>query len=340
MGLDDLAAGVLLLALIGYAVFGGADLGAGVWVAIARGEDGKRQRSAIFTAMGPVWETNHVWLVLVVVALFTAFPKGFALLFTGLLVPLVVALIALTFRGAALAFRHFAEEGGWEFRGMTEIFSVSSILAPLAMGMSLGAVSAGNIVIESGRVVSGFWGPWLGPFPWVIGLIAVTICAFVTASYMTTRTRDSMQECFRRRALVTGVLLAVLLIVVVPVARANAPVFWAGMSKTNSIAIMVCAAGALATVLAGLWRRWFKVVPALAAGSVGLVIAGWAVTIYPYMIPPNEHLEDVVASATTLRHFLIALAVGAVILVPSLVYLFHTFRGLTEPEEGATEQTY
>ena len=327
-----MAAAVLLVGLTAYAVFGGSDFGGGVWTATARGGRARAQREAIFRAMGPVWETHHVWLVLVLVVLFTAFPPAFAYLFTALMVPLVIAVIGITFRGAAFGYRHFGAEAGWRFPGMTKVFSVASILTPLAMGMALGAVSGGAVEVRDGVVVSGFWGPWLGPFAWVCGLAAVAVCGFMMACRMTTRTSGELREDFRRRGLWAGVVLAALLAVALPVARWDAAPFWEGVTKANSLVLLGCASAALAGTLAVLWRGWFTLAPFAAAAAVAFVLAGWGVVQYPYLILPGERISDLAATATTLRHFLVALSIGAVILVPSLVFLYVTFSGGSEPE--------
>ena len=334
MGLEDVAAAVLLVGLTAYAVFGGADFGGGVWTALARGRRAEAQRESIFRAMGPVWETHHVWLVLVLVVLFTAFPPAFAYLFTALMVPLVTAVIGITFRGAAFGYRHFGAEAGWRFPGMTKVFSGASILTPLAMGMALGAVSGGAVEIRDGAVVSGFWGPWLGPFAWVCGLAAVAVCGFLMACYMTTRTSGELWEDFRRRGLLAGVVLAVLLVAALPAAWWDAAPFWEGVMKANSLALLGCAAAALAGTLVVLWRGWLRLAPFAAAAAVAFVLAGWGVVQYPYLILPGERISDLAAMTTTLRYFLIALPIGAVILVPSLVFLYVTFSGGTEPERS------
>ena len=142
--LENLAAGAVLLGLVMYAVFGGADFGGGIWTVLASGPRAEEQRESLFHAIGPVWETNHVWLIFVVVTLFTCFPKGFGALFTVLLIPLVIALIGINFRGAAFAFRHFGRQTGKHIPFMAEVFAVSSILTPFALGMAVTASVTGR----------------------------------------------------------------------------------------------------------------------------------------------------------------------------------------------------
>lgn len=325
MPLEDLAAGVVLLGIIAYAMFGGADFGGGVWTGLASGPRAAHQRQAISRAMGPVWETNHVWLILIVVTLFTAFPPAFADLFTALLVPLVIALVGIVFRGAAFAFRHFGHGTETAFPGMAALFSVASVVAPLTMGMALGAIAGGHVTIEDGEVTSGIWEPWLQPFSILCGLIAVAICGFLAAHYMTVRTTGEMQEDFRTRGLLAGLLLGALTIIALPVAYWDAEPFWDELAEPAALAVMSAAAIMWVTSLVVLWRRWYVLAPPVAAGAVALVIGGWGAVQYPYLIPPDQRISDLAAADATLGPFLIALVAGSVILVPSLALLYFVF---------------
>jgi cytochrome d ubiquinol oxidase subunit II len=325
MSLDDVAAAVVLLGLIAYGMFGGADFGGGVWTALGRGPRAAEQRQAILRAMGPVWETNHVWLILIVVALFTAFPPAFADLFTALLVPLTIALVGIVFRGGAFAFRHFGGSTEARIPGMAAVFSAASIITPMAMGMALGAIAGGHVAIENGAVTSGVWKPWLEPFSIVCGLVAVAICGFLAAYYMTARTSGELQEEFRSRGLIASLILGGLTTVALPVAYWNADAFWDELADPVAIAVIAAAVVMGLASLVVLWRRWYVLAPPVAAGTVALVIAGWGVAQYPYFILPNERIADVTASDATLAAFLISLAIGALILIPSLVLLFLVF---------------
>lgn len=335
MSLDVVAAGVVLIGLIAYAIFAGADFGGGVWTALSYGPRGAARREAIFRAMGPVWETNHIWLILVVVTLFTAFPTAFGDLFTALLIPLSIALIGITFRGAAFAFRHFGDQAAASLPATVEVFSIASILTPLAMGMALGAIAGGHIHIENGNVTSGLYGPWLRPFPIVCGLIGVVMCGFLTASYMTTRSTGRMREEFRNRAIAASVALGALTTIAIPVAYWDASAFWDRLSAPAPIVVMLVAVGAGLSSLVVLWRRWWVLAPPAAAGAVALVIGAWGAVQYPYFVLPGVKIEDVAAGHETLLAFLVALPIGALILVPSLVLLYFTFSENVSVRPGA-----
>ena len=325
MPLEDLAAGVVLLGLIAYAMFGGADFGGGVWTALASGPRAAQQREAFFRAWGRVWETNHVCLILIIVTLFTAFPPAFADLFTALLVPLVIALVGIVFRGAAFAFRHYGRGGEPGLPATGAVFSVASVITPMTMGMALGAIAGGHVTIEDGVVTSGIWEPWLQPFSVLCGLIAVAICGFLTAHYMTTRTTGELQEDFRNRGLVASFILGVLTTIAIPVAYWNADPFWDELLEPAAVAVISAAVIMGLTSLAVLRRRWYLLAPPVAASTVALVIAGWGAVQYPYFILPDERISDVAAGDATLTAFLIALPVGALILIPSLALLYFVF---------------
>ena len=337
MPLENLAALVVLVGLIAYSIFGGADFGGGVWTALASGRRAAEQREAIFRAMGPVWETNHVWLILIVVTLFTAFPPAFADLFTGLFVPLVIALVGIVFRGAAFAFRHYGHVVEAGLPATNAVFSAASIITPMAMGMAVGAAASGNITIENGTVTSGLWEPWLQPFPIVCGLVAVAICGFLTAFYMTARATGELLEDFRMRGLAASLVLGALTTIALPIAHWDAKPFWDQVKDPAPLAVMGAAVAMGLASLVVLWRRWYLLAPPVAAGTVALVIGGFGAVQYPYLILPNERIADVAAGDPTLTAFLIALPIGALILVPSLVLLYVTFSEKTggpgaEPE--------
>src|ERR1041384_4795250 len=99
------AAAVALLGLMAYAVLAGADFGGGVWDLFATGPRKREQREAIAHAMGPVWEANHVWLIFVIVLLFSCFPAAYVALMNRLFWPLHLALLGIMLRGASFVFR-------------------------------------------------------------------------------------------------------------------------------------------------------------------------------------------------------------------------------------------
>jgi len=329
--LENLAAAVLLFGLIMYAAFAGADFGGGIWTAFASGPRAREQRENLFHAIGPVWETNHVWLIFVVVTLFTAFPKGFAALFTSLLVPLVIALIGINFRGAAYAFRHF---GRRTVRGVPLIaraFEISSILTPFAFGMAVTATASGVITVVDGRVKADTWF-WVTPFTLVGGMVGMGVCAYLAPIYMTVRTGGELRDDFRKRGMIAGVVLGILTAVEIPIALVDAPLF-AGRLLASWGALFVVLAvfsGTMTQVL--LWKRRYLGAQIAAAVTVALTITAFCAAIYPDLLIGQLSLVAAAAPRPTLVAFLALFPVGILILAPSLLFLYWTFRGEPNPE--------
>jgi cytochrome d ubiquinol oxidase subunit II len=329
--LELAAAAVLLLGLIMYATFGGADFGGGIWNALASGPRKEEQRHSLFLAIGPVWETNHVWLIFVVVVLFMVFPSAFAALFIALLVPLVLALIGINFRGAAFAFRHFGEQTGRRAPLIARTFGLASLLTPLFMGMAVTAPAAGTIRLGNGQVISDLWA-WVSPFTLAGGLIGLAICAYLAPIYMTVRTQGALREDFRWRGMAAALFLGGLTTLAIPLAAFEAPLFYERLLTARALLlVMLAVALGLATFLL-LWRRRFLAAQITAGGTVAATLAGYAAALYPDLIIGQLPLRAATAPRPTLLVFFTVLPIGVVILVPALVFLYWTFRGEPDPE--------
>jgi cytochrome d ubiquinol oxidase subunit II len=337
--LEKLAAIVVLSGLVGYAVLGGADFGSGIWSALANGRRMEQQRNALYKAIGPVWETNNVWLVFAVVVLFMAFPLAFGDLLIALLVPITIGLIGIVFRGAAFAFRNFAREAGAPtapIHGVT--FSIASAITPFFFGVALGATAASEIEVERSFVASGLYESWLRPFPILFGLTAVAICGYLTMNYMTMRSGGGLREDFRRHGLLSGVAVAALAIVTLAVARWDAPDFWDLWQRPAPLAMSGVALLAGLASMFVLWRRWYRLAPMAGGGAMALLVATWGVIQYPYFIVPGEDIFQAATNDAMLRASLISLVVGAVIIVPALLLLYLSFVG--EPTEEKEAEPY
>jgi cytochrome d ubiquinol oxidase subunit II len=331
MELETLAAAALLLGLIMYADFGGADFGGGIWTALASGPRRDEQRESLFHAIGPVWETNHVWLIYVIVVLFMVFPAAFSALFIALLAPLVIALVGINFRGAAFAFRHFGRETGRDVPLVARTFETSSILTPFALGMAVAATAGGNIAIEEGRVLSGPW-DWISPFTLGGGVIGLAICAYLTPIYMTVRTKGELREDFRKRGMIAGGVLGALTALQIPVAIFDAPLFAAKLLLTRTLVCVLIAAACGTATMVFLWTRRFTAAQIAAAATVALTLTGFASALYPDLLLGRMSIAEAAAPRETLIAFFTVLPFGVIILAPSLFYLYWTFRGSPDPE--------
>jgi cytochrome d ubiquinol oxidase subunit II len=319
-------AGAMGVALCLYFLFGGADFGGGVWDLLASGPRAADQRRAVAAAIGPVWEANHVWLILVVVLLFTGFPVAFAAISVALHVPLTLFLVGVVLRGSAFAFRALDASTGQKRFGL--VFSIASTIAPVLLGMIVGALVSGNIRVQDGIVTSGFSAAWLAPFPLALGLFALALCALLAATYLTVETTDeALREDFRRRALAAAVAVGVAALLAFVLAAGGAPwVRTALASRPWSWPFHLLTGGAAITVIAALYTRRFRLARAAVAAQTALILLGWVLAQIPYLIVPDVTLHGSAASPRTQRLLLIALAAGVPVLVPSLVLLFRVFK--------------
>src|ERR1017187_5796953 len=268
--LELIVAICILLSLILYALMGGADFGGGTWDLLAVGPRAERQRKAIAEAIGPIWEANHVWLILVVVLLFTGFPIGFAGMMTALNIPLTVMLIGIVLRGSAFIFRKYDSKSASVQRHWNTVFGIASIITPFSQGVILGALSTGQIRIVNGRIVSGFFAGWLTLFAFACGVFALVLFAFLAATYLTLDTKDQpdLQNDFRLRSLWSGLGLAPIAFVVFLLSRHGAPDMFHGLTRWWA-PWLLAGTGLLAlAAMVALWGRRFVLARMAAIGQV------------------------------------------------------------------------
>jgi cytochrome d ubiquinol oxidase subunit II len=331
MPLETIIAGIMVVALVFYALLGGADYGGGVWDLFAFGKRAKQQRELIADAIGPVWEANHVWLILVVVILFTAFPPAFAAISIALHIPLTLLLIGIVLRGTAFTFRPYDAQKDNVQRRWSLIFSIASIITPVLLGVTLGAIASGTIRVENGIVTTGFFNSWFAPFPFAVGFFALALFAFLAAVYLTAEADDAdLREDFRRRALISGAAVGGLALIVFLLAGTGAPTVRAGISQSPwAIFLHLLTAVFAVGAFYALWTRKYKLARVAAAAQVSLIILGWAAAQFPFLIEPDVTIDKAAAPTITLQLLLGALAAGALLLFPSYFYLFRVFKSKT-----------
>ncbi len=324
--LAEAAALLALAGLTAYALLGITDFGGGVWDLLARGPRASAQRLAIARAMGPVWEANHVWLIFVIVILFTAFPPAFAALSVALFAPFHLVLVGIVLRGAAFVFRgHGADVAGPQ-RAWASLFGAASVVTPFLLGTALAAISSGAIRV-SGEVVQAHPSAWLGPFALAVGALTLSLGAYLAAVYLTVETSGALQEDFRRRALAAGAVVAVLAAVTLPLTAAHAPWLWSRLARPQTAPVLWAG---LALALLSAWavrERRYRLARVAAALEVTAVLWGWALAQWPYLIYPDVTVEAAAASPTVLRFVLLTLPVGGSLLAASLGLLFAVFKG-------------
>jgi len=332
MPTDLWLAGAIAVALCLYFLFGGADFGGGVWDLLARGARASDQRALIADAIGPIWEANHVWLIVVVVVLFTGFPVAFATLGTVLHIPISLMLIGIVLRGSAFVFRSYGSRDRSRRKQWGLTFAIASSLTPILLGAIIGSVVSGSVAraarnIGAASFADVFIHPWLAPFPIVVGLFALALFAFLAAVYLTiAASDDAVRDDFRQRALIMAGVVLVLAALALVLSYSAAPRVSAGVVGASwSLLLHVCTGVSAVAAIVALWRRRFAVARVAAAAQVSFILWGWAYSQYPYIISETLTIRGASAPTLTLRLLLVGLSVGGMILIPSLLYLFRTF---------------
>jgi cytochrome d ubiquinol oxidase subunit II len=322
MSKADAAAAILWLGATFYALFGGADFGGGFWDLIAGDATrGERPRALIQRSLTPVWEANHVWLIFVLVVLWTAFPPAFSAIFTTLYVPIALAALGIVLRGAGFAFRK-PLEGLAARRAAGATFALSSVLTPFFMGTVVGAIAAGNVPAEgNGDAFSS----WLEPLPLLTGAMFVATGAYLAAVFLVGDARrageEDMERYFVRRALVAAAIAGAAAAFGLVELHAEARyVFDRLVDQGLPLVILsgLCGVGLLVVLLRG-GRLLLR---PLAAGAVVTVIWGWGVAQFPYLLPTSLKIGEAAAPDATLNVLFGVFAAAVVLVLPSLGLLY------------------
>jgi cytochrome bd ubiquinol oxidase subunit II len=321
----DLAELPLLLALLGlaaYVVLGGADFGAGLWYMLLPGERRRPLRDHSYHAMGPVWEANHVWLIFVLVVVWTAYPTAFGAIFSTLYVPLFAAAVGIILRGTCYALRGVVS-APTEERILGALFGVSSALTPFALGAAIGGIASGRVPV--GNAAGDAIDSWLNPTSILVGMLAIATSAYLAAVWLTADAaragRDDVAEAFRGRALASGALAGAVALGGLLVLRSDAERIYDGLTSGAGLVAVLASVAAGAATLLFVMRRRLEAARWSAAVAVAAIVAGWALAQRPQLLP-GLTVDQAAAGDGTLVALLVSLAIGAVILIPSLVLLF------------------
>jgi cytochrome d ubiquinol oxidase subunit II len=338
MNLDNATAVVLFFGITAYALFGGADFGAGFWDLVAGGaKRGERPRALIDHSIGPVWEANHVWLIFVLVVLWTAFAEAFASITLTLFVPLTLAALGIVLRGSSFAFRK-AVLRTRDRRNFGAAFALSSVIVPYCMGSVAGAIASGRV--PSGGKAGDPWSSWINPTSIVGGLLAVAVCAYLSAVYLVWDAHRlgnaDLGEYFRRRAIIASVVAGAIAFVGIFVFHSDAHYLFDGLtSRALPLVIVsgVCGVASLVLLLRNstTWARLLSI------GAVAAVVIGWGVAQWPYMLPESLKVSQAAAPTGTLDAVLAVFIVAAVVILPSLGLLYVLDQKSLLAGEGGSE---
>jgi len=321
--MDTAVAVCLFIGVTAYALFGGADFGAGFWDLIAGGaERGERPREVIDRSIGPVWEANHVWLIYIFVVLWTSFSEAYASITLTLFVPLTIAAFGIVLRGSGFAFRK-AVFRTRDKRNFGAAFAISSMIVPYCFGAVAGAIATGRV--PAGGIAGDPVSSWVNPSSILGGILAVVVVAFLSAVYLVWDAArvadDTMVEYFRRRAVFAAVAAGAVSLAGLFVLRADAPYLFGGLT-TRALPLVIvsvlCGGGSLVL----LTRDSHRGARLLAAGAVTAIVASWGVGQWDYILPETLTVAAAAAPSGTLAAVLVATGLAIVLIVPAFVLLY------------------
>ncbi len=329
----DIVAGILWVGATFYALFGGADFGGGLWDLIAGGaEKGERPRALIQRSLTPVWEANHVWLIFILVVLWTAFPPAFSAVMTTLYVPLALAAVGIVLRGSGFAFRKSIEGlSGRRAAGAT--FALSSVLTPFFMGTVVGAIAAGNVPASGDGAP---FSSWTGPLPLLTGAMFVATGAYLAAVFLVGDARragdEGLERYFVRRALAAALFAGAAAAAGLVELHAEARYIFDRLTDQGLPLVVLSALCGIGLLIALLRGARLALRP-LAGGAVVAVIWGWGVAQFPYLLPTSLKITQSAAPADTLGTVIAVFIAAAVLVLPALGLLYWlTQRDLLEGE--------
>jgi cytochrome d ubiquinol oxidase subunit II len=323
----EVVATILLTGATLYAVFGGADFGAGLWELLAgRAKDPERVRTRIWHSLAPVWEANHVWLIFILVVLWTAFPEAFSAIMTTLYIPLSLAALGIVLRGSGFAFGKVIR--GRARRQASLVFAVSSVLTPFFMGTVVGAIASGEVPAQGDGDSTA---SWTGLLPLVTGALFVASGAYIAAVFLV---RDSRAQGeadnvlhFTRCALGAAVAAGALAAAGVFALHRDARFVYDGLTGPGLplvIASALCGLAALG-MLVRLARRpeaGIRGLRPLGVAAVVAVIWGWGVAQHPYLLPESLTIDQAAAPDPSLTAVLVVFAAAVVVVIPALALLY------------------
>lgn len=317
----DTVAAVLVLVSTAYAALGGADFGGGIWDLLAGpAARGAEPRARINESITPVWESNHVWLIIALVVLWTGFPPAFAAIFTTLFIPLSVAALGIVLRGSGFAFRAQVRSVRWQ-AAAGGVFAISSLLTPFFLGTVIGSVVTGRVRVHGDPASA-----WVNPTSLLTGALFVAVSAYLAAVYLTVDSERAgehgLRRYFTRRALAAGVLSGILAAVTMAVLHSTAPRVFTSLTTGRALPLVVVSVLAGAAVLALLALDRPRLVRPLAIVAVAAVVFGWAIAQYPQLVPPHMTIAAAAAPPATGATELVVVGIIVVLVVPSFALLF------------------
>lgn len=323
----------LFAAITLYFLLGGADFGAGIIELFTSTDNKHRTRKTMYQAIGPIWEANHMWLIITVVVLFVGFPDIYSEMCTYLHIPLLILLLGIIARGTAFTFRNYDAIKDEKTQGFySHMFVYSSFVTPLFLGIIAGSALSGQIDPTATTFAGAYIFSWLNWFSVSVGFFTVALCGFLAAIYIVGESKELADtKRYIKKAKIMNVA-AVVCGALVFTASHFENVHLANWIFGNKIGITVVVLATLSLIL--LWliisaqknRQWIRL---LAAFQVSMILIAVGHTRFPrFIIFKNGTSMSLLtdhASGKTIDDLAVGLLVGSLFILPALGYLYYSF---------------
>ena len=329
--------------LLLYVLLGGADFGAGIVELFSSRKDRKLNRDTVYQVIGPIWEANHIWLIILIVILWIAFPVYFNIIIIYLHIPLTLVLLGITMRGVAFIFRHYDAVVGSSQNWYNWIFRISSFITPVFLGMSFGALINGELIVTESYGNYGFpelfMYPWFNYFSLFIGLFYAMLCAFLASTLLIGETTGKIRKYYSRQSKFFTILLVLLGGIVLGYGYYKDMVF---VQEFLQNGISLGAVGISALLLFALWWAikhqnpvWTRV---LAGIQIMLVLFAAVHAHFPGLIITQNGDIDLlngVSPESVIKVLAISLLIGGGVILPGLFHLMKSFNLIAIPKEDS-----
>jgi cytochrome d ubiquinol oxidase subunit II len=334
--MDTVVITFLCLAILLYFLLGGADFGAGIIELFTSEKNKSKTRRTAYAAIGPVWEANHMWLIITIVILFVGFPHIYTTMSVHLHIPLLIMLIGIIARGTAFVFRNYdAVKDNFQIV-YNKIFVYSSFITPLFLGIIAGSLISGHIDTKATDFVSAYIFDWLNLFSIAVGLFTVALCGFLAAIYLI---GEAKEETDKKRFIKKTEQMNTAAIVFGAMVFAAAQwddVPLATWIFKNNIGLSAVLSAGLSLVL--LWylllKGKTKVLRLLAGFQVSMILLAISYAHFPNFIRLKDgtaiSLYESIAPEKTIYSLGMALLIGCLLILPFLGYLFYKFKRMEE----------
>ncbi len=326
-----------------YVLLGGADFGAGIVELFSSRENKKLNRDTVYKIMGPVWEANHIWLIILIVILWIAFPEYFNIIIIYLHIPLTLVLLGITMRGVAFIFRHYDAVVDKSQDWYNRMFRFSSLITPIFLGMSFGALVSGEIVLTNDysetTFAEIFMDPWLNIFTFLTGLFYASLCAFLASTLLIGETSGDIRKMYSRKSAIFTIVLVIIGGMVLFYGYYTEMTFVKEFLR-NKLSLAAIVLSAL--ILIPLWRAIRKehsLLTRIFAGMQILLVLFAAVnTHFPNLIITQNSEVDMlagIAPESVIRVLGISLIIGGGIILPGLFHLMKSFNMIKIPSRSS-----